>query len=226
MATTKNQIISDVELRLTKGKPSDDMSVRRNQISYWIDLVRDQIVSETIEQGIAEDRSINPYYIEKDSCLVPVKEADDCVDCEEGKRRFYITLTRDVMPLIEGRGIVRVIDSDGRTLPVTTFHQLEMFRNLMFAQPTRKNQMCYREGRNIYIEKIGEKDLQYFEYDVFYIPLAEGSGVGEDVTYPLEDDLIPVLTDKVVEMGLMQMKLGTADLENDGTDPTHYANEQ
>jgi len=37
------KMISDVELRLSHGKPSDDFSVTREQIRFWIGLLIPQV---------------------------------------------------------------------------------------------------------------------------------------------------------------------------------------
>ena len=43
---TKEELVGDVELRLTRGKPSDDFEVEKLQIEHWIDTVRDVRVKE------------------------------------------------------------------------------------------------------------------------------------------------------------------------------------
>jgi hypothetical protein len=223
MPVSKGRIISDIELRLSKGKPSDDLNIRRNQIAHWLDMERDNIIRASISESLKIGNDVNPLYVFKDECLSPVRENDDCVDCEGKKRRFFITLTNDVMNIPENYGILRMVDSYGKVIPITSQHRMEMFQSLPFGSPTKKNQIAYRENKNIFIEKISLIDLPYFEYDVFYIPLGFGQTILESEDYPIEDDLLPILIDSVVKLGLKQMNEGVSDLENDGTDPSQYA---
>ena len=69
MAVTKGQLISDIELRLTKGKPSDDIAIYRNQIAYWLDIERDNILTDILSDSIKKGNDIDPFYVESDLCL-------------------------------------------------------------------------------------------------------------------------------------------------------------
>lgn len=225
MSIKKSKIISDIELRLTKGKPSDDMAIYRNQIAYWMDTERDNLLSEVLSFTIKNGDDIDPIYIEQDLCLSPLKTEDNCADCKN-KYRFYIDLSKSVLHLPGDRGIVRIVDNKGKIIPV--FNQLEMddIRFLPYAKPTKYRQAAYREGdRRIFIEVLEESSLKYFEYDVYYVPRAAGQSIKDDEDYPIADEDIPELVERVVRIGLLQMNAGEADLENDGTDPTHYAGE-
>lgn len=225
MAVTKGQLISDVELRLTKGKPSDDLAVYRNQIAYWLDIERDNLLTDILSRSISDGDDIDPYYIESDLCISPLMISDDCVDCDN-KKRFYIDLTRDVLRLPDDRGIVRMVDNRGLNIPIFNQNEMDDIRLISYSKPTKKRQAAYREGaRRIFIEELDELSLSYFEYDVYYIPRSVGASISEDDNYPIADEDVPELIERVVTVGLQQMNLGVGDLENDGTDPKHYAGE-
>jgi len=225
MAITKGAIISDIELRLTKGKPSDDVDVIRRQISHWVDITRDQMVSEKLTDIINRKGTVDPFYFESDLCLVPALLADSCADCPD-KNRYHVTLTRDVMWLPRDCGIIRVTDDRGNNLAFTNERDIEIFRDLPFSAPTAKNQVAYRENRRIFIEKLTSSAINFFRYDITYVPKAAGQGLLDTDDYPLEDELVPDLIEAVTAIGLAQMNLGTGDLENDGTDPAQYGTNQ
>lgn len=223
MAINKDTIISDIELRLTKGKPSDDIAIYRNQISHWIDITRDGIVTSLITSLVMNGEEIDPFYIDSDLCLSPVAVDDDCIDCPN-KLRFYIETTRDILSLPGERGIIRITDNNGKDVSVFSENEINFLRNMPFSKPTKGRQSAYREGsRRIFIEKLDELSLEYFEYDVFYIPKMVGSNIDESENYPIAEEDLSELIESVVEIGLRQINLGIADIENDGTDPSHYA---
>jgi len=225
MSITKGAIISDIELRLTKGKPSDDTDVIRRQISHWVDITRDMMVSEKLTDIINKKGTVDPFYYASDLCLVPAKLADSCADCPN-KDRYHVTLTRDVIWLPRDCGIVRITDDRGNNLAFTNERDIEIFRDLPFSAPSPKNQVAYRENRRIFIEELTESAITFFRYDITYIPKAEGQGLADTADYPLEDELIPELISQVTILGLSQMRQGIGDLENDGTDPAQYGTNQ
>ena len=225
MSVTKGKLISDIELRLTKGKPSDDMAIYRNQIAYWLDVERDNILTDILGEAIKKGDDIDPTYVTQDLCLSPVQIEDNCVDCDD-KIRYYIELTNEVLFLPKDRGIIRITDNKGKNIPVYSQNEMDDIRLISYSKPTKKRQAAYREGdRKIFIEKLDKYGLQYFEYDVYYVARAVGASLEDEDNYPIADEDVPELVERVVMIGLQQMRVGTADIENDGTDPDHYAGE-
>jgi hypothetical protein len=221
MPTTKNKILSDIELRLTKGKPSDDHNVVRRQLSYLVDIERDLLVSERLKRTLEKSKygNVDPFYISSDLCLKPSKLSDLCADCP-GKYRYAIELTRDVISLNRDAGLVRVVDNYGKNVTISSETRIKIARNLPFSKPSKSNQVLYRENRYLIIEGLDEFAVDYFTYDAFYVPKAEGQNVGDDDNYPIEDELIGELTNRVIASALRQQIQGVGDVENDGTDPS------
>lgn len=219
---TKNELISDIELRLYKGKPSDDIELSRSQVSHWIDITREDILSDMFNEALRRGGSIDPFYVFKEECLTLSKETTSCdKDCKDF--RYFIELANDVMPLHKSMGIIRVVDNYGRSLVGTNENFSEVLASLPFVGTSTKSQTFYLENKKIYIEKHTTISSDLYEYTVFYIPQRAGDSVDDDDNYPIEDSLVPLLLDRVEEVARRQMELGVADIDNDGTDPYHIS---
>jgi len=216
MAVTKGQLISDIENRLTRGKPSDDLELSRSQIGFWLDSERDFLVSQYLDKKIKSKEPIDPYYITGiDKCLSLSTEEDEC-DTEDCQYRYYITLTQDVLSLVGDRGVMRINDQNGNILIYSNKDDMDVFQYLSFAKPSRKRQFSYREGLRIYIEKIKPEMVKYLTYDVFYVPAYSGFEIEEDEDYIISSHLIPELLTRVEEIAWRQMLGQFEDLHSDG----------
>ena len=72
-----DNMISDVELRLSHAKPSDDFAIPREQIRFWLDTASASLMSEWIKKrngGEVPAQIIKPY-----DCLLVQTEEDTCV---------------------------------------------------------------------------------------------------------------------------------------------------
>jgi len=210
---TKSQIASDIELRLTRGKPSDDLELDRRQIYFWMDSSLDAFVHNELVNSLAKGETLDPSYITKEECKIMIEEIKDCFDC---KPRFYLTITKDVMDLPKDKGIIRVMDTRGVSLKHFEKEQIEMLELLEFARPTQTNQAFYRENRNIYIEKANKKMIDIVKYHVFYIPANLSVGIDEDDEYPIPTQLLPEFISFIEDIANRQMSRQFEDLEADG----------
>jgi hypothetical protein len=218
---TKLELISDIELRLYQGKPSDDSELPTSQISYWIDLYRDVVITDSLNDKIKKKEEVEPFYILKEECLTQTKETTACDDDDCTEFRYSIELTNDVLPLVKDGGVVRVVNHKGSILAKTTQNDFDILSNLPFGGASTANQSFYRENKKIFISESTTVSSGLYSYHVFYIPKGVGFTTTDTDPYPLEDSLLPVLLDMVEDVARRQMNQGVADLDNDGKDPYH-----
>lgn len=209
---TKREIASDIELRLTRGKPSDDLELDFRQIYFWMDTALDAFIHDSIKRDIEQGLEVNPFYIKKEECKLMTEEVKDCEDCDP---RFYISITKTPISLPNDRGIVRVTDTRGAILGNFSKDQIEMLHLLDMAKPTKKKQVFYRENKNLYIEKANSKQIDIVKYNVYYVPM-EADAVGDDDEYPISAELLPEFILFIEGIARRQMESGFEDLQNNG----------
>lgn len=221
---TRSQIVDDLELRLYASKPSDDIHFSKSQASFLVDNVRDEILTEKFEEQIKKGDQLEPFYYTRETGKTLSKEAITGGDDEFSDFRYSFSLDNDVLPLSKDKGLVMVRDNYGRILAHATENEQDFLSKLPYGGFDTKCQVFYRENRNIFIESSIPSSSSVYTYSVTYIPM--GNSAGDDDPYPLEDQLVPELTDRVEQILRRQMQIGLGDTENDGTDPYHDAQPQ
>ena len=101
---TKKELISDIELRLTKGKPSDDFEVDKRQISFQLDIVRSALIKSKAKEESKDDFSDFVTLYE----AVEVYEEDKAADDGESAMWVKSKLPEDVMSLPEDMGVYSI----------------------------------------------------------------------------------------------------------------------
>jgi hypothetical protein len=210
---TREKLISDIELRLTKGKPSDDLELERSQIGHWVDAVRDELVTAQLNKSLRDGKSVNPIYVEKIPCLEIQVDDDTCTtDCYD---IGYIELPNNPLGLYRDMGILKVATNENLTVHKTSVTGIELLKDLPFSKATKENLLYYRVGKKIYIEGISKKITNLEEFHVWYVPSYKDSNITDLEEYKIDDEVLPVLLDAVEEIGRRQLG-GQEDLENDG----------
>lgn len=211
---TKGKLISDIELRLTMGKPSDDFELERSQIGHWLDILRDEFVKAILEKDIAGKKSINSFYITKEDCLPAVVDDEDCEgDCLP---EVKITLATMPMGLTDDKGIVRVATNAGHTVSRSTINMYDYLYDLPFSKPSEDNLVWRREGKSIYISGADLEDVDITYFTVYYVPQYSSQDIGEDAEFNVEGDLLSQILDEAEAIGRRQVYGSDEDLENDG----------
>jgi hypothetical protein len=214
MATTKNTLISDIELRLTRGNISDDFEIPRAQIGYWLDTVRDTIVSERLRRRIQAKEPIPKIYIEKEECKLIINASKDCRDAE----RYYVNLTFEALSLQKDKAIVLVTNQAHKEIHALTHEVSAWIRYLQFSKPTKDNPTYYREGNSIYLQGMSSSIRANTKIYAYYVKALIGAGIGDDAPYLIEPELIAPLVDGVEAIALKELSLERhEDLANDGT---------
>ncbi len=216
MAITKFKLLSDIQLQLLQGNPSDDSELEFDQLAQWAqyhlhDLIRREIIAELKKGNMPP-----PIYITRDIGLEMSEE--NVTDISDSKQRFWIDLSQEVLDLPNDRGIVRVEDYDGNLLMKTSLDQLSMTRDLRFVKPTGNSVLYYRVGTKVFIEGFNTADVDFNPVIVYYVPKQDILAMGDSDEILISDQLIPVLIDLCVQRGKLQMYGTQADSANDGVD--------
>lgn len=211
---TKEKLISDIELRLTKGKPSDDLELERSQIGHWLDVVRDMLVQQTLNKSITAKDYVHPMYIEKETCLAATMSSESCLT--SANQKAELTLSKSPIVLLKDRGIVRVTTSDYQRVDKLDVASIDIINDLPFSKPNQNNLAFYREGDKIIIEGISQHNVDLTNFIVYYIPQYTTNPVSESDEFIIAGHLIPVLLDEVENIGRRQIYNSLEDDSNDG----------
>ena len=215
---TKGEIISDLELRFTKGKPSDDLEIERDQIAFWIDIAANGLLSDYLSKQIKRGEDIDPYYISSSAYKAASEEGLD--DVENIDERYYINISDlKVLPLrglSRDYGVVRIHDEENKQLVDISYDDSSFYKNLCFSKPTRDNIQWYRESDRIYLDGVDVNNSTYKKFRVFYIAPIDSSSILDTSIYPLGDDLLPMAIDIAEGIGWKQIRESIEDIENDG----------
>ena len=216
---TKGELISDLELRFTEGKPSDDLEIERDQLGFWLDLSANAILSDYLSKQISKNEDINPFYIQKSAYLTPASE--DITEVIEPDERYCIDISS--LNILSPRGysrdygVVRLHDEENKQLVNITYDDSDYYKYLCYASPSDSNMQWYRENSNIYIDGIDVSNASLRKIRVFYIASINTSSLADTATYPLTDELLPLIVDIAEETGWRQLReQSISDQENDG----------
>lgn len=219
---TRSELISDIELRIYQGKPSDDSELSRSQIGHWIDSARGLVLAEKINKDLSKGLQISPLYVEKEDCIPLESELSDCNgSCYQG--RFYIEMESEIMTLYKDMGLIRIVDNYGRSLIGTDQNFSEILSDLPYVGTSNSRQTYFREKKRIFISKNSKNSMPLYKYTVFFI--RDGvDNLDDTMPYPIEESLIPIILEEVEKIARRQMIDGVSDMDNDGTDPYNAKN--
>lgn len=204
------ELISDVELRVTKGNVSDDFQIDRRQIRFWLDMIRAQLIEEKERaQGMQELSDFVKVY----ECE-PISERDiTCADNCYGKR-YEVKLPVSVSQLRNDLGVYRVESISGNTIYRIRLTEKARIYKLKFAQPSKSRAVYWKVGDTLTIEGGTDNFRENGKVHLFLIP-EDTSSFDEEDEYPIDASLIPMLLDRAEEIARREM--GTVeDVENDG----------
>jgi hypothetical protein len=213
---TRNTIISDVELRLTRSKISDDFEVTRSQISHWVDTARDEIVRDHLKRAISRKEPIPRYYVELDS---PVDKAllTETIGLKD-TARYYVTLAFTPLSLQHDAAIVAVMDQTASEIKQINHEQSTWIGALTHSAPTAANPTYYREGNNLFLQGITPGDATTPYVNVYYVKALSGASIADTVELSIEPEFLKPLTDAVEALALDELdRQRFEDTKNDGT---------
>lgn len=212
---TKGELISDIELRLSGGKPSDDFEIERPQIGHWLDVTRDGLVKTMLDIQINKYGTVDDYYIVREVCNLAVEEAIDCVDEEYEKMSF--TLVHTPMSLRKNMGIVKIVTDEYNLVYPSNVIDINMVSDLPFSKPADDNLVYYSEKNKITVEGLNKNDISDPTFIVYYIPQYNNADIAETDEFLITDDLLGILLDEVEVIGRRELGI-PQDIENNGQD--------
>jgi hypothetical protein len=216
---TKNEIISDIELRLTRGKVSDDFELDKTQIGYWVDSMRDSVVTDYLNHSLANNDEVDLYYVESEKCNTHLVEDTACDDPSSTcwKRRYF-DLNYDPLKLSDDRGIVLVTNQVGRKIYRAQHKDLQVLRGMDLSRPNATTLVWFREGQRMFVDGLPDKSGSDVSVTVYYAKALQGTNPTATTEYLLSTNLIDEVTEEVERIARREMRMDNfEDLVNDGT---------
>lgn len=140
------------------------------------------------------------------------------VEKAEINQRFYFLLFNDVIDLQDDSGVLRVLTDEYNEIKKSSIQSIDMVRNLRFSGPSSETLIWYRAADRIYIEGLNASELYDNSFIVDYVSKQDVLTLIDESEIRISDALLPVLIDKVVQRGKLQMYGTLPDVGNDGVD--------
>jgi hypothetical protein len=216
---TKGELVSDLELRFTEGKPSDDIEIERDQLAFWLDLAANSLVADQLSKQMSRKEDVNPQYIQPSGYLTAQEEG--LAEVNAAYERYSIDISGLRILPFRGKsrdfGVVRVQDNLNKQLVEITYDDSDFYRDLKFACPSSSNQQWYREDGKIYLDGVDFSNVNLRQYRVFYVQSIDSSSLTDAQDYPVGEDILSMIVDIAEEIGWGQLREQPVhDLENDG----------
>jgi len=201
----KDQLVSDLELRLSKFRPHGDLKISRGLLAFWIDSSRDTVVVPKILQDLGKRNIIDSAFIDKEVLNV-------AADADSGK--YVLTPTNPMIQLPEGRGVVQIIDlgaSPNYALIKTDYDEVDVVDNLRYATPALTRLFWYQDHNdNIVIHPADATSTQ--DFLLRYVRADWGSDTALSAAYPISSDLYDPLMELAYQKAVSAIQLGQVDV--------------
>lgn len=208
---TKNMLVSDIILRISKGKPSDDLELEPKQVAFWIDQLMPALIKNSLDTKISNGLGIDPDYIKVEECAEPKIKLLDCKDCQDN---VYVDLCHTPISLLRDRGVLRVATEDGIAVDKIRIEDIEDLKRLKFARPSVKNVKYYRVKNRLYFIGITNDTIGLFKFTINYIPNQNLIEIADDTPIYIGDDILPLLAEGVEAIARRQVYQSDIDQEN------------
>lgn len=212
---TRREIRSDIILRLTKGKPSDDFEIDNRQIDFWIDTSRSAIIKQYIDSEAL-------YGVES---VITLFNGEKAVDVESRKIssnslginsvQYFSKLPGSVLNMSNDIGLYRVETEGGETIKRMKPTDVSRFKTLWWANPDDCNIAYYRVGDEIIYQGGKQGFLKNGKVNLYLVLENTRDQVSDNEEYPMPGSLISMLLDSCEEIGMRELQK-IQDLENDG----------
>lgn len=213
MAATKKQLVDDVELRLTQGKPSADFEIPKVQIERWVDIARDKYITEYIIESmkVGGVHSIDPIYIE---------QATGTVTAVAGighKSAALAANVLDIPPNDAGMVQLRMYKTSSTTYTKVLKSDIftnDLIEDMEFSASTLAKPTYYRIGTDVYVKGLGSITVGDYAIHLEYI---QGM-TGGTTDYSVADNHAFDIALMAEELGRRELGMPVvADEVNDGS---------
>lgn len=217
----KSQLISDIILHISAGKPSDDLELEPKQVAFWIDQVLNATVKTTLDEKIRSGEGVDGVYLYDQYNVDVLTENNNGIDI------FFIELNKEPMNLFRDGGIVRVANSDTFGLvDRVSQRELDTISQLKMSKPSLKNLKYVRRKSRLYLYGLDINTYAANNFDIVYIPLTK---VLEELKPTdkifIAEDLIPIIAGAVKELAKDQLR-GIDDIDNDAVETSQQPQKQ
>jgi hypothetical protein len=210
---TKEQLVSDIILRVTGGKPSDDLELEPRQVEFWIDQLMPALQKQLLDKKFAEGGMIDASYIKIEDCLDAKIKLLDCIDCQDN---IYIDLGCHPIDLHRDLGVIRVVTMDGSWVDKVNLMELDSLRNLKFSRPSLKNLKYHRVRNRLYIHGLTNDTIHLAQFMVAYVPSQSVQELEQDAQVYVGDELLALLATALEEIARRQVYQSDMDMSNNG----------
>lgn len=211
---TKAQLLSDIILRVTAGKPSDDLELEPKQVAFWIDQVLNAAVKTILDQRIKNREGVDGEYI------ILEDNVDVLTTQLNGKAVYYIDLQHDPMNLYRDGGIIRVSNTDGlNVVDKVKMVEVDTLANLKLSRPSLKNIQYSRVKSRLYLYGIDVNSYKINNFDIAYVPKTKVlEELDDNDTIYVSEDLIPIIAQRVTDLAKDEILNIISDTSNDASD--------
>lgn len=214
MATfTKHQLVSDIILRVTKGKPSDDLELEPSQVEFWINIYLPMLIKASLEEKLATNQDIDSSYITIEECVAPKIKDKSCKDCQDN---VYVDLCKLPMNLSRDKGVLRVVTEDGQWVDKMSIFEIDNLRHLKFSKPSITNIKYHRIKKRLYFYGLTEDTLHLVNFNIAYVPFYDLESMSDSDQISVGDDILPILAEQVEAIARRQIYQSDIDEENNG----------
>lgn len=213
MSITKDKLVSNVILQLTRGKPSSDFELERTQVMFWIDVVLPSLVKQTLDIKLQSGDGCDATYVCISDSNVPVKSGT----AVSPNSMYYFDLCDEPMNLYRDGGVIRVSTTDGLYVDKARQMDLDILQNMKFSKPSIKNLKYTRVKSRIYIQGLSPDTVGLAQFTVAYVPKIQVlDNYAEDDPIYVSEEILPQLVDMIYDIGYKQTYQGSQDVANDG----------
>ena len=210
-------LISDIELRLSGGKVSDDFQIDRRQILFWLDNARNALMDDLIK---TMGSSAISNFLTVLECQ-EIKQIEK--PCGTTCNVYDYIIDIPTLPIEMGAtdsGMYRVETQAGRVIKRIEVGEKERIYSFKFSKPSNKNIYYYRIGTRLYIlggsdgfKRGGKVNILYAQGSTLDLPL--------ESEYPIHSSLVELALQSAEEIGRRELGIP----QDDGNDGSHNINQ-